>query len=127
MIRAVVVDEEPGANFNRLARSENARRRPRCGCGAFEHPNKPCPPMRGPEPQPIAELIARAVRVEPDGCHSFNGLRTRNPQVKAKIPVRRYLMGLKRGEPKQVRHTCGRAWCINRDHLRVVVKRTSGS
>jgi hypothetical protein len=118
LIQAVQAPPDEGPSWDREERSERARRAPRCPeCHKFDHRPKPCPTHGGPEPLPISELIARGLVVEPNGCHSFNGLRTRNPQVKAKIPIRRYLMGL-----KQVRQVCGRAWCINRDHLRVVEK-----
>jgi hypothetical protein len=133
MIRAVVIPdhlrvaEDTGRTSDHTGqvRAERARSAPRCDqCRAFRHPGKPCPLPKGRVPVPIAELIARGLVVEPNGCHSFHGGRSRNPQVKAKVPIRRYVMGLKKDEKAQVRQACHHEWCINPAHLRIVRRDT---
>ncbi len=76
--------------------------------------------MPGPAPTPTDVLIERRRVVEPDGCHSLGGGRKRYPAVggaRYRVTVARHLAGLAPGDPRVVRHTCDRDWCINPEHL----------
>jgi len=99
---------------------EGAAKRRRCGqCGQFAHDGKPCG-RAGRKPRPLMDRLWEKVdqSAGPDACWPWTASRQPGGYgVIDKQSVTRILMGLEKGDPRVVRHTCDSPPCCNPAHL----------